>query len=118
MPDSILNKALEFLGRADNTSVYNAIVHNDDISVVEKDQTTAEKIQLTPTQEYVLNTPEGDNPLLTADLELEADFPNLIFRDTDLDRVLDWLETAEAVALDIETHGSEAARRKEDRKKE
>jgi ribonuclease D len=59
---------------------------------------------------------EDETPLLRANLELEEAFPNLVFRDADLGRVADWLETVDGVALDTETYGY--SRRKEDRRKE
>jgi DNA polymerase-1 len=104
--DSILDKALEFLGRPPTTPETREVP----AAVVE------EKEVLTPTRKYEVIEEQGVSPLLRANLELEGEFPNLIFRDGDLGRVLDWLDTAEDVALDIETHGS--ARRKDEHKKQ
>jgi DNA polymerase-1 len=96
--ESILNKALEYLGRTP-----------------EAPSKPPEKKQLQLTKKYEIKESDGDTGLLKANLELEEDFPNLIFRDSDLEGVLDWLETVDDVALDIETYG--VARRKEERKK-
>jgi DNA polymerase-1 len=120
--DSILDKALETLGRAKGGDrfVLKTIVHNNDKENLEKKEETTQTIpdnfRLQGTKKYELITEEGDNPLLEANLELEGRFPKLIFRDPDVGRVLDWLGTVEGVALDIETHGQ--ARRKEEHGKE
>jgi DNA polymerase I-like protein with 3'-5' exonuclease and polymerase domains len=106
--DSILDKALEFLGRPPTTPETREVP----VAVVEEEEV------LTPTRKYEVIEEEEVSPLLRANRELEADFPNLIFRDADAERVVEWLERIDGVALDIETHGSKAARRKEDRKKE
>src|SRR5215204_6479202 len=53
--------------------------------------------------------------LLGANQRLVKAFPNLIFNDHDLSRVVEWLRTQEGVSLDIETYGT--GRRKEERSK-
>jgi DNA polymerase I-like protein with 3'-5' exonuclease and polymerase domains len=118
--DSILDKALGLLGRekGESTFVYSDIVHTNDIeSIVEGVEEAPSTAPNTSEKNQVQLTKENElNPLLGADLELEAAFPNLIFRNADVGRVLRWLGTVEGVALDVETHGT--ARKKEDHKKE
>jgi DNA polymerase I len=129
MTDSILNKALQFLGEP---TVETPSTHVETVRVSEEKsllQATKEyeliddesvdppkKKPLQATKKYELIDEEDETPLLRANLELEEAFPNLIFRDADLGRVADWLETVDGVALDTETYGY--SRRKEDRKKE
>jgi DNA polymerase-1 len=122
--DSILDKALEFLGRpsesgaeadGDNT-VNNAIVHNNNKNVVDsavEAPPTTKKNPLRVTNNY---EQLAENALLQANLELASDFPELIFQDGGVARVIEWLESVDGVALDIETYGT--AKRKENRSKE
>jgi DNA polymerase I-like protein with 3'-5' exonuclease and polymerase domains len=101
MTDSILNKALQFLGEA--------------TAPVEPQHE-----ELTPTQKYARIPVEQEtgreDPLLQANQDLQESFPNLIFEDDEVVRVITWLRPLGQVAVDIETYG--AARRKEDRTKE
>jgi DNA polymerase I-like protein with 3'-5' exonuclease and polymerase domains len=108
--DSILNKALEFLGQPTHP-----------IPAPVEDPETE---QLTPTHNYaqlISKAPEepveepAEDPLLRANRELAREFPGLIFEDHDLGRVTEWLRTQEGVSLDIETYGT--GRRKEERSK-
>jgi DNA polymerase-1 len=108
--DSILNKALEFLGEI-----------SPPISppVVEEGP---EKLRLRGTNNYEQLAPETEDvreeedPRLQANQELKKAFPNLIFEDHEVERVVAWIRSQEGVCLDIETHGT--ARRKEEFKKE
>jgi DNA polymerase I-like protein with 3'-5' exonuclease and polymerase domains len=102
--DSILDKALEFLGRLPTTPETREVP----VAVVE------EKEVLTPTRKYEVITEE--DPLLAANKALKEAFPNLIFEEEDLEKVIAWIKTRDGVSLDIETHGH--SKRKEDHKKE
>src|SRR5215208_7056687 len=102
--DSILDKALEFLGRLPTTPETREVP----VAVVE------EKEVLTPTRKYEVITEE--DPLLAANKGLFEAFPNLIFEEEDLEKVIAWIKTRDGVSLDIETHGH--SKRKEDHKKE
>jgi DNA polymerase I-like protein with 3'-5' exonuclease and polymerase domains len=108
--DSLLNKALEFLGEI-----------SPPISppVVEEEP---EKLQLRGTNNYEQLAPETEDiqeeedPRLQANRELKKVFLNLIFEDHEIERVVAWIRSQEGLSLDIETHGT--ARRKEKFKKE
>src|SRR5215204_3756153 len=101
MPESILEKALEFLGRATPAKVA---------------PEAPEPKQLRRTKKYELITPEPEeDPLLQANRELAREFPGLIFEDDQVDRVVEWICAQETVAVDIETYGS--GQRKEERTK-
>lgn len=102
--DSILDKALEFLGRPPTTPE----IRDVPVAVVE------EKVVLTPTRKYEVITEE--DPLLAANIALKEDFPNLIFFPEDLEEVIAWIKPRDGVSLDIETHGH--SKRKEPHKKE
>jgi hypothetical protein len=102
--DSILDKALEFLGRPPTTPE----IRDVPVAVVE------EKVVLTTTRKYEVITEE--NPLLAANIALKEAFPNLIFFSEDLKKVIAWIKPRGGVSLDIETHGH--AKRKEPHKKE
>jgi DNA polymerase I-like protein with 3'-5' exonuclease and polymerase domains len=124
MPESILNKALEFLGRPTvETPVQTAPTtptHEPKI----REYGVARKCEvITP------KTPKTEEPrekndherstegaLLEADRELKDRFANLIFEDRELGDVAPWIRAQDGVSLDIETRGT--ARRKEDYKKE
>ena len=77
--DSILDKALEFLGRPPTTPETRDVP----VAVVEEEEV------LTPTRKYEVIEEEEVSPLLRANRELEADLPNLIFRDADAERVVE-----------------------------
>jgi DNA polymerase-1 len=108
LPDSILNKALEFLGQPTHTPVTST--------------ETPEKEQLTPTHKYAKMPPAPryeqikEDPLLAANRELAGEFSYLIFEDEKIEEVLAWLRSQGSASLDIETHGT--ARLKADRTKE
>ena len=102
--DSILDKALEFLGGPPTTPQTREVPVAD----------VEEKEVLTPTRKYEAITEE--DPLLAADKALEEAFPNLIFEEEDLERVIAWIKTREGVSLDVEAHGH--SKSKEDHKKE
>jgi DNA polymerase I-like protein with 3'-5' exonuclease and polymerase domains len=110
MPDSILNKALEFLGQPPSPPVTPA----EDPEIQELNPTHS-YAQLAPAKEQV-EVEEGAKGLLQANRELKETFPNLIFENGRVDGVISWIRSQEGVALDIETHGH--VRRKEDHKKE
>jgi DNA polymerase I-like protein with 3'-5' exonuclease and polymerase domains len=97
MHDSILNKALEFLGEP----VASPLISEP---------------ELQRTHSYAQKTEGVTNPLLKANLELAEEFPNLVFSDDRADEVTSWLGGLTHVALDIETHGQ--ARLKPQHKKE
>src|SRR5215216_3209931 len=93
--DSILDKALEFLGRLPTTPETREVP----VAVVE---------------EYEVLTEE--DPLLAANKALKEAFPNLIFEEEDLEKVIAWIKIRDGVSPDIETHGH--SKHKEDHKKE
>jgi hypothetical protein len=100
--ESILNKALEFLGEGTTPPAVEEI---------------PKKPQLKVTKQYEKTTPAAEeNPLLTASQGLKEYFPNLIFEDQELDRVASWIRTQGGVCLDIETYG--ASSQQEEHKKE
>jgi DNA polymerase I-like protein with 3'-5' exonuclease and polymerase domains len=102
MPDSILKKALEFLGEVP-------------VEVTPSSEEEAPKNgEYKGTNKYELITSEGD--LLHADQQLCSTFPNLIFQDSQADRVIFWIRAQDSISLDIETHGQ--AKWKEQCKKE
>ena len=72
--DSILDKALEFLGRLPTTPETREVP----VAVVQ------EREVLTPTRKYEVITEE--DPLLAANKALKEAFPNLIFEEEDLER--------------------------------
>jgi hypothetical protein len=102
--ESILDKALEFLGRPPTTPE----IRDVPVAVVE------EKVVPTPTRKYEVITEE--DPLLAANIALKEAFPNLIFFPEDLEEVIAWIKPRDGVSLDIETHGH--SKRKELHKKE
>jgi DNA polymerase I-like protein with 3'-5' exonuclease and polymerase domains len=116
MPESILNKALQFLGEI-STEVEpenRILTPTHKCAVI---TSTLEEEVLTPTQKYAETPPASEEvPLLAANRELKGDFLNLIFEDHELERVATWIRTQEGVSLDIETYGT--ARRQEVHKKE
>jgi hypothetical protein len=102
VPESILNKALEFLGQP----------QEERLSVTKKHEETPPEV---PEPEIGEPDDAAGDPLLRANQELQESFPNLIFEDDQTDRVLEWLRHQGDVSLDIETYG--VARRKEERSK-
>jgi hypothetical protein len=118
VPDSILNKALEFLGQPLEENLSGTKKHEftppPPTAFVPAAPVPEKGVRRTKKHEKTPKTGEGD--LLQANLDLRESFPNLIFEDDQVERVVLWARTRENVALDIETHGT--ARRKEDYKKQ
>src|SRR5215208_335546 len=73
----------------------------------------AKKLPLLPKEDTGGLT--NETPILQANRDLLSLFPNLIFEDHQISRVIGWLRTTWDVGLDIETYGEGA--RKEERSK-
>jgi len=137
MPDSILNKALEFLGQPQEEHLSVTKKYEFTLpEMPEQEQSSGHEVnevtlppdpetqELTPTHNYaqlISPAPErpvgetDEDPLLRANQELQESHPNLIFEDDQVERVVEWIRRREDVSLDIETYGK--GRRKEERKK-
>lgn len=123
MTDSILNKALEFLGQAEATSSSTPTAEPEAEQLTPThhyaelaEETAVEEVDERPGPEIPVGEAGAGDLLLRANLELASEFPTLIFREDQVDRVVEWARIQTDISLDIETHGS--ACRKEDFKKE
>src|SRR5215208_1641303 len=123
MTDSILNKALEFLGQAEATSSSTPTAEPETEQLTPThhyaeiaEETAVEEVDERPGPELPVGEAGAGDPLLRANQELASEFPTLIFREDQVDRVVEWARIQTDISLDIETHGS--ACRKEDFKKE
>jgi DNA polymerase I-like protein with 3'-5' exonuclease and polymerase domains len=106
-PDSILKKALEFLGQPATGPTDRPV--------------SPEKEEVTPTHSYALLTDKAgtvspEEQVTPTHSYAQLADPRLVVVDNGVDQVIAWLRTVTDVALDIETHGQ--AKRKEDHKKE
>jgi DNA polymerase-1 len=101
--ESILNKALEFLGEVTTPPAVEEI---------------PKKPQLKVTKKHEKTTPPAaeEDSLLTASRQLKENSPNLIFEERELGRVASWIRAQGGVCLDIETYG--ASSQQEEHKKE
>jgi DNA polymerase-1 len=97
---SLLDKALEFVGKKDPLEA----------------ETAPAKTHHKATNNYEQLSEGVTDPLLAANLELLENFPNLIFSEDQIDEVVSWIRDRTELGLDIETYGS--AHRKEEHKKE
>jgi hypothetical protein len=107
VPESILNKALEFLGQSTPPVSETTPVPTEDPE--------AQVLRGTNNYEQLAPSEVEGVPLLQTNQELASEFPNLIFKDDQVERVVEWIRTQEDVSLDIETYGE--GRRKEERSK-
>jgi DNA polymerase I-like protein with 3'-5' exonuclease and polymerase domains len=75
------------------------------------------KVTTSKVLDTLSKTPDKGETLLEADQRLSQNYPNLIFDDTQVGRVLGWLRSLKGLAVDIETHGGDAKRKEQRRKR-